>query len=66
MSVIAPTVSSAQRARTRMPVFIFALAARVDHVEQRRGGAVELDQRVGEGLRERLLLARLRAPRPSS
>src|SRR5262245_34333766 len=36
-----------------------ALAARVDDVEQRRGGAVETDQRIREGLLERLLRARL-------
>ncbi len=53
MSVISPTVCSRQRARTRMPVRMRAVAAGVDGVQQRRRGAVELDQRA----RERVLRA---------
>ena len=64
MSVIAPTGSSTQCACTRAPVLIASAEPRVDRVQQRGVGAVELDQRPRERPVQRLALQRLGLPGP--
>ena len=63
MSVIAPTRSSAQRTRTRIPVLTVVGRGDVERVEQGSVGAVEGDQHERERPVERLALDRLAAPR---
>ena len=57
MSLMWPSRSSRQRGTTRMPIDIVDVLADVDRVQQRRVGAVDLDQRPRERSLDRMLRA---------